>query len=462
MKNLKLVLGLALAFALAACGDDEVKSGGSVSCGEGEVYNPILQQCEPANFNNSNGNVAPGNVDPGNQATNSNTGNVNPGNVNPGNNTTDMDAGTPTNNNSGNEDSGFNAPDLPCGNGSLVGRACAPSGEVLAAADVTISGVDCDGNAFEVTTRTTGDGTFQFDEVPSGTHELEVTSGSFSSTRTVFVRAGILNDYTSASEKICVDSNVKLAVIEGAYDKVEDVLSSLNLQYDVMGADQDDFSTPADEVQETIDFLSNVSQTSQYDVLLINCGNLYNRVTDRLFGIELYPGSFQAIVSGLQAFVAQGGSLYVSDWASPFFEAAFPNLVEFYGDDTAYEAARWGFAPQVINATVSSQALQTTLGANTATIDFPHNPPAVYNDHWVVPTGVGANVTVHLEGDAVLCQNQNCMSGGQTATASPLLSSYKDPNGGTVIFTSFHNHSDPSAPITPEMEKILRFLILQL
>lgn len=454
MKDFARILGLIALLAIGAgCADDNVKSEGSGSsqCAEGESWNPILAQCEPTGFNNAD------NADPGNSVANNSSGNSNTGNG-ATNNSSDLDAGVGNNNSM--DDTGFDEPDLPCGVGSMIGRACAPSGDILAAADVSITGTDCDGNSFEVTTRTTGDGTFEFDEVPSGTHDLTVTSGSFSTTKSVFIRAGILNDYTAASEKVCVDADVKLAVIKGAYDSVEDVLESLNLSYDVKGGDEME-----SETQAAIDFLSNATAMSEYDVVLINCGNLYNQMKPiDVFGQLIYPfgDQFPAITAALQQFVAQGGSLYTSDWASPFFEMAFPDIIDFYGDDTDMEAARNGYAPQLIQATVQSQTLQTTLGANSASIDFPHTPPAVYNDHWVVAESVDPSATVHLSGDAQLCQNDACQSGGAMQSGAPLLVSKTEAGGGTVIFTSFHNHSDDAAPISAETETILRFLILQL
>jgi hypothetical protein len=96
-------------------------------------------------------------------------------------------------------------------------------------------------------------------------------------------------------------------------------------------------------------------------------------------------------------------------------------------------------------------------------IEFPHQPPVISNDHWVVAEGANSSATIHLSGNTALCRltvHDSCASGGPTVTNAPLLVTYQDPSGGSVVFTSFHNERQTN--LSQNMEQILRFLIFQL
>lgn len=201
---------------------------------------------------------------------------------------------------------------------------------------------------------------------------------------------------------------------------------------------------------------------SQYDIIFINCGELWNVMA------QSNPGDVSTVVANLSSYLSSGNSLYVSDWSHPFLERVFADAVDFYGDDTDINNARIGYAPQTIAAQVNSPGLQTALGNTQATIEFPHdelaNPPVI-NNNWVVAEGAGASSTIHLSGDAQLCSQpfsstNRCDSAAGTQPSSPLLISYQGPGGGTAIYTAFHN--ERQAALNQDMEKILKFLIFQL
>src|SRR5690606_23018703 len=108
------------------------------------------------------------------------------------------------------------------------------------------------------------------------------------------------------------------------------------------------------------------------------------------------------------------------------------------GTDSSHSEAYAGWAPQTITASVLSPGMQTLLGSTTAEIQFPHNPVRnIVNNNWTVAEGAGAASTVHLEGPVLLCNGRGntCSSQVGSVSNSPLLTSYKHPSGGTVIFT---------------------------
>lgn len=416
---------------LGACGNDTTKKEGpSTDCPIGESYNPILARCVQVQ-------TPPGN---GGNGTDADAGN---------NNNTSSDSG-PDNStdvtNPPDDDTGPTNPIPPdvCGTGTIIGVACAPSGELLAAADVTVTGIDCaTGEPFELTTRTDSNGLFELENVPAGTHTLRVHTGSFESQNNVIVRADNTTDLTVS--KVCVDQSVEIAVIQGNYDHVEGVLDVLNLDYTIVGND-----ALLDQRART--FLNDLNAMNQYDIIFINCGDLWSNLV--FYGTA-------TIIANLRAYVQGGKSLYIADWSAPFAQAAFPEMIDYLGVDTVVDDARQGYAPQTIDAAVMSPALQAALGHNTAQIAFPQDVPnGVINNNWAIAVGAGPQSTVHLQGDALLCGGGNCSTPGGTQTDAALLVTYKAPSGGTVVFTSFHN--EQQVTLNQDMERILRFLIFQL
>lgn len=449
------ILLLAAACFTTACSDDVVGTqGGEGSCSEDQVYNPISNTCQtkvktndPPPFDAS----VPDEADASSptDANSSDTADTSPGGqadtspVDQTDTTPPEDTGPPQD----------TTPAENCGPGAIEGRACAPSGDILASATVTLEGIDCDGNPFTRTATTNINGDFDFTEVPAGEHTLTVRSGSFSSDRSIFVNTGRVTDIRSGSEKICVNAaSAKIAVIQGQYDDMQSVLTSLQLPFDIKGNDDAGipFFAPG-RLQDSINFLKSPASMAAYDILFINCGTLWGQI----------PGSDQTtIINNIKNYVASGKSLYVSDYAHPFIQKAFPLMADFHGADHNHAEARVGFAPQEISASVISQSIQTLLGRDTATIQFPHGN-GILNDHWVVVANPGSEGVVHLQGNARVYQSSSSSSEAATPVHdAPLMLTYKHPTGGTVIFTSFHNKAQ--ATYNDDMKKIMRFMIFQL
>src|SRR5690554_2563896 len=449
-----LVLFISLLF-FAACSDDT--SGGPTveQCPAGEFYNALNGRCElrgrdgnnDPTLNNNQADAGPGDESDADNPADSGHGN---------DISEDGDASAP-----GDLDGGPTLPDTvapdECGPGQILGKACAPSGSVLSGATVTLEGFDCDGQPFTASAQTNRDGEYSFSDVPAGHHTVTVSIGSYSGDQQVRVSAGQTTDLTTSAAKICLEAaNVQIAVIEGAYDKVEGLLDDLQLQYDIKGDDVQGYPPflPG-RLNESVAFLSNLSAMQQYDIIFINCGQLWNGIQSGS------AGTVTTIINNLVAYLNSGGSLYSADWAHAFVETAFPDMIDFYGEDATTSQALFGYAPQTITADVISPQLQVALGHNTTSINFPHTPPTVLNNNWAVAEGVGLQATVHLQGTVQLCAStSSCTSAGASIVDAPLLISHVTAGGGTVFFTSFHNESQGG--ISRDMEEILKFLIFQL
>jgi hypothetical protein len=415
---------------LTSCSDEIASGDPEELCPDGERFDPILTTCRVVeelpsaqNGQTENGQTENGQTENG-QTENGQTENSRPGNSQAG-----------------------------CGPGNVIGRACTPAGEVLIGATVTLDGNDCSGQSFTRSTTTGPNGEFSFDRVDAGRHNLTVVSGSFSRTSQVIVNADQTTDLTTAAAKVCLDaSTASLAVIGGSYDHIEGILDRLGLRYDMKGDDGLDPDRAAL-------FLSDFQAMKNYDIIFINCGGLASMIFDPV--IAFYPGDF---AGNLRRFVEEGGSLYVSDQSYTFVEKAFPDMINFIGDDNELLAAAVGWAPQTIAATVASPVLRTLLGRDTAEIEFPEDPYlGISNMSWIVAEGVGATSVAHLTGDAETMDivNFENMGAGPTQPDSPLLVTLEMPNGGgTVIYTAFHNERQTT--LNHDMDRILQYLVFQL
>ena len=379
---------------LTACGDDVVDGDGD--CPDGQILHPVSGTCVTPSSNQT----GPNQTDPNQTDPNQ----TNPNQTNP-NNT-----------------------EQPCGTGRVEGLACTPDGNTLSSASITLSGTDCEGNAFSLETTSDSAGYYTFEDVPAGNQELVVTSGSFSGTRIVQVHPDQTTDLRDEAEKVCVaGDSARIAVIQGTWDDVGSLLDSMDIEYDIVGSDQLSGTYTSNDARN---FLTDYNAMTEYDIIFIECGNLHDRIS----------GSMAQIRSNLQFFVHNhGGSLYASDYAYQFIEEPFPDAVNFLGKE--------GGEDQTVMARVVSTPMLSLLGSSQAEIYF-------NLDHWVVMASAGPDSVVHFEGDPQLMN-------GTTHNNAPFLVSFSPPSSsGQAIFTSFHNSAQDG--MEGDMEEILRFLIFQL
>ncbi len=333
---------------------------------------------------------------------------------------------------------------VPPGAGAVVGQVCAPNGRLwLVGASVTVEWTDaCTGESRAATAVTDESGAFRLEDLPAGAHLLRIERGSFRGERVVTVRAGAEIDLSAGDRKTCLSADAtRLAVVGGRYDRVQELLVDLGLS-------EFDLFDGVDDVAGTEAFLADAERLAQYDVLFLNCGIRKDAFT-----------RYDDVVAGLRRFVADGGSVYVSDYGFFFFEDAFPEALDFHGDDAEWQGeARMGAAPQRVHARIVSDELRAFMQAEAVDVDFPEDEQ-VRTAHWVVAESAGPAVTVLLEGDVQLCVGpRSCAPGGRVERA-PLLVSY-EPEGasGVVVFTSFHQEANLSA----EIERVLFYLVFML
>ncbi len=309
--------------------------------------------------------------------------------------------------------------------------------------------------------------------------------------------------FTVAAECESGEENIpNMAVCEGAYDTLQDVLAKLGYagldettgQWD--GADSTaDFDFFASRTSDFIpnpegntrpsccDLLQGETVTTangdevtidNYDIIFLNCGNGCDEPVE---GGGLTSGYLEDAVldplaqTAIQDWVEAGGRLYVTDLSYDFVEQNFPDLIDFGGD---------GADPAVAETT---QVAQSGAGGITvaATVDeelrdfleiipdLSDGTPILNADDTVTIEGflgswaqmiaphAGADVTVWVEGTVT----------GGVADPQPLTVT-SEVGEGEVLYTSYHTEESSSVSdgLEPDemrpQEWILGFLVFEL
>ena len=316
------------------------------------------------------------------------------------------------------------------GMGHIEGRVCGPQGDVwLASANVFVIRPDDSKNE----TTTDLDGYFTLTDVHAGTQTLYIEKGSFSTSVEVEVEDG---QTTELPEPACVDAgSAHVAVVTGDWDNIEAILAGAGIT-DVTLYDGLNGTSPSDR-----DLLGNLDLMAEYDIIFLNCGQY-----------ESFFFTDPAYINNLRAYVDAGGSLYASDWAYDFVEVAFPESIDFDGDDNVRNAAATGDSGP-LTGTVEDPALATALGDSSVSLNY--DLP-----QWVVPASSAANARVLVRGTAPATDYSNPFSPqSYTVSNAPLAIQFSfGSSGGSVIYTSFHNESQS----TQDMDLILAYMVFEL
>jgi len=294
----------------------------------------------------------------------------------------------------------------------VSGYVCAPSGTTLPWAYVYIP-IDEGGDGvedFRYETTTDETGTFEFDDLPAGTYTLHVVKGNYEVV-TEFEYDGV--DRMNLGGQ-CLDvGDLKLAVVEGDWDSIQEILDYLGFPYDL-------YTSAGGEA-----LVTDPKATAEYDAVFLNCGASYDNWSP-------------AATTGLRDYAFAGGKVYASDWAYIMIERAFPDMIHFVDEDFA--GPKIGTA-DMVKGEVIDPALKDVMGDE---VDLYYQLGS-----WVVADGVGEGSSVMVQGDAPT-------SAGSILDA-PLT--IRAPEGkGTALYTTFHNE----AQATADAKQILFEFVLHL
>lgn len=266
----------------------------------------------------------------------------------------------------------------------------------------------------------------------------------------------------------CTDTSIyalnlgEVAVVTGDFDTPEGALDQLEVPYTVVEAFHANGPRyegyEPDYAWEELDipveaFMADGVGMTEYDLIFLSCG--MRGVGDQVYNDATQPDdqlvSDANIVENLVHFVEMGGYVYATDWTYDIIEAAFPDAIDFLGDDETLDAAQLG-EPQTINGRVLEDGLQQHLNM---TPDSNEVEVVFRFDSWSVIEAVGDGTEVLLEGDILYRDGADHV----VLPDSPLLVSFSYGNrDGKVIYTPFHTVSQ----ITTDVQDIINYLVLQL
>jgi hypothetical protein len=325
----------------------------------------------------------------------------------------------------------------PCGYGSISGVTCAVRTQTnMPFVKVWIDTTDCDGNAIHLETHSDGEGYYRIDGVPCGTQTVMMQKGSFSHMFSRYIDKGQVTNVTSNDG--CVPPKIRIAVVTGKWDSIEDTLLRLWFhfrKFDGLMPEGGGTFTAAQLLmgEEVKDLLGNKAKLlDDFDVLFLNCGDspdwIMSQSTDRA-----------KILTTLRAFVHKGGSVYASDYAGAYLTNAWPAA---WNGSWPHDFAGSVGTPRPVTAEILDTELAAYLKKQTAIVTFGLGPLTSITGS--APVGT----TVHLRGP----------NSSYADAVQAFMISYEPEgvDGGRVVYTNFHN--DEQEP-TGDMAEILQYVV---
>lgn len=313
--------------------------------------------------------------------------------------------------------------------GSVKGRVCDLTGDTWVVGAVAWVAIDSDGDGEQdarIEALTDADGYFLLEGVPLGDQTIHIEKGSFSTTIEVtLTEPGVLE---LAEEECLSPEDVKIAVITGQYDNIQALLTDMGVEYDTYNGKTG---------TAYIDFLTDPEKMAEYNIIFFNCG-----ISDGWIS-----SNKSEIGTNIKDYIVGGGSIYASDWAFYFFESAFTDAVDFYGNDSDVNSARKGVAGE-LSVDVVDETMQAILGGSTAKLNYDL-------DVWAVPQSVNSDVEILVSGDPSVYADDWGLEIDELNNVPLALRLDKE---GSAIYTSFHNE----AQSTDDMELMLNEIILSL
>ncbi|MCJ8153168.1 carboxypeptidase-like regulatory domain-containing protein [Chryseobacterium sp. SSA4.19] len=199
-------------------------------------------------------------------------------------------------------------------------------------------------------TTSDAEGKFTLD-APAGNRTIYIQTGNGSNFRTE-ISATVKDNETLNLEagQTKLNQVAKIAYVKGTYDKIEDIIQTLGYT--------------ATEISNND--LANLTTIAQYDIIFLNCGSRSNYSSN--------PALYSVIDTNLAVFVANGGSIYASDWDVAYLVGGTTNtnncsLAGGFIPDSKLCSKNTG-SSGMVGATVNNTGLTTALGFNTLNIDY--------------------------------------------------------------------------------------------
>lgn len=321
--------------------------------------------------------------------------------------------------------------------GAIQGRTCDPAGSNwLADATIYTHLIDDAGRLYQtVQAYSDRDGKWTLEGLPAEReYDIYVQYGDDVIERFEDVWVGD-GDLVLLDEPPCFDPlAIDVAVITGDYDRFDLVLDNMGFaNYELI----DGLTAP-----EVTDFLGNLEGMQQYDIIFFNGGLVEEGV---FYSTDGSTTDHELYLENIREYVRGGGSVYASDWAYDVIERAWPDRLDFVGDDAVPDAAQLG-EYDLVTANISDAALSEWLGLGT--LDVEYDLPV-----WPPVEAVEGSVSVHMRGSVEYRLGTERYS----LVDSPLLVSFASGEG-RVGYSTFRVARNASV----ELNLVLQYMMYNL
>lgn len=295
----------------------------------------------------------------------------------------------------------------------------------------------------------------------SGDYDLVINKGKFKTERTISV------DRSFDLDSLLIESLPSIAVVTGSFDNIESVLYSIGLfnpvtqqpLFDIIdgtgGLDRQalgqnkhqhgsmERSSNNPLLQPNVDFsfgdlIADQALLESYDIVFLNCG-LTESLSDQ-------SGAFEA-------YVANGGILYATDWAASYLDAITNSGTDYL---TPYTPAKSGSSTSTV-ATILQGDLSEWLLLNygisiddTILIDD-------FLPSWQVIDTHDTNTTISWLNGPVSYWDAN---NNDISEDKDLAFTFLHGEGG-VFYSSFHTENSDIDDVT-DVERVMQFLVFEM
>ncbi len=215
-------------------------------------------------------------------------------------------------------------------------------------------------------------------------------------------------------EPACSGGTGRLAVVSGNYDDLGRVLEGLGYP----GYEPVDGQNSA----QLAAFLSNPENLGVYDAILFSGGHVEE---DVFFDSDNSGQQIQVdtVLSSLRTYVQQGGLIIATDWSYDVIEGAWPDKVEFYGDDLRPDEAQRG-EPGTYVGQVADSDLAGKVGTDIVDVRYDLST-------YPLISGVSDETTIYLRGE-----QQMRMGTTVSSHKGPMTVGFSDGEG-EVLFSNW-------------------------
>jgi hypothetical protein len=237
---------------------------------------------------------------------------------------------------------------------------------------------DCEDMTGKKWTLSNADGSWTIQDVPAGTRNIVTRKGFFQRQREIVVTGTESQDVPAelttlppAASGDGLDQIPNYAVLLNSYDRSEDLLAKLGLAeigsdgHWMSGTEEfdayNDSSMASSAIGDSSLIFADQETINHYHMIFFPC--ICNHLGSTFVNDH---------VDMLRQYVADGGKLYASCWASQWAEFPFPDYIEFTGEDSLYVVGNVGHYST--SGTLTDDLMREWAAVVTPTEDLDNYP----------------------------------------------------------------------------------------